>query len=374
MKMVIDQKALAEAARWTSRHLPQKAIMPALACLLLEAKDDGTVTVSGFDLDTSTRAVLDADVLEAGTTLVSGRLLADVTAALDPGPVEFVADDTVALVATPCTRFSLPVMELRDYPALPATPAASGHVNGPLFAAAVAHAVGATTPLKDAVGNMEGFSGVRLTATGERLVIEATDRYRFMGFTLPWSPAGPVEGRMLIPAQAIGSAAKVLGEGDEVRLAFPAGTETTAGMQGAGREFTTRTLAAGFPDIDKIKPNPSTATGYLEFEPGALAAAAKKAALVNDANHPVRVTVHHGHATVTGGTSGPTGSTDLDVDADGIDEGFSLAFNPAFLASVLAPIEGTARMWLWTKTKPVLIQPADLDGSYWAAVMPVRLP
>lgn len=374
MKLLIDQKALAEAARWTSRHLPQKAIMPALACLVVEASEDGTVTVSGFDLDTSTRVVLDADVLEPGTTLVSGRLLADVTAVLEPGPVEFVADDTVALVATPGTRFTLPVMEVRDYPALPATPTVSGHVTGPLFAGAVGHAVGATTPPKDAVGNMEGFAGVRVTAAGERLIVEATDRYRFMTFNLPWTPHGQTDGRMLIPAQALGPAAKALGEGDELQLAFPAGSDTVAGLQGAGRSFTTRTLAANFPDIDKIRPKTETATGFLEFEPGALAAAAKKAALVNDANHPVRVTVHHGHATVTGGTSGPTGSTDLDVHADGIDDGFAIAFNPGFLASVLAPIDGTARMWLWTKTKPVLIQPADLDGGYWAALMPVRLP
>ena len=53
-------------------------------------------------------------------------------------------------------------------------------------------------------------------------------------------------------------------------------------------------------------------------------------------------------------------------------DGFSIAYNPHFLASLLAPIDGQVRLWFTTPTKPALIEPVD-DPTYRAVCMPVRL-
>ena len=49
-----------------------------LAGVLIEADDDGTVTLSAFDYEVSAKVTIAADVTESGTVLVLGRLLADI--------------------------------------------------------------------------------------------------------------------------------------------------------------------------------------------------------------------------------------------------------------------------------------------------------
>ena len=68
-----------------ARGLPARPPVPVLAGILLEASDDGTLTLSAFDYEVSARVTVAADVAESGTVLVLGRLLADISRNL-PGP------------------------------------------------------------------------------------------------------------------------------------------------------------------------------------------------------------------------------------------------------------------------------------------------
>jgi DNA polymerase-3 subunit beta len=372
VKARVDQKALAEAARWSSRHLDQKPAMPVLACLLLEA--DGTaLTVSGFDHDTSTRTVLDADVLEPGSALVSGRMLADVTAALSTGPVDVVGDDQQLTVTTPGTRFGLPVAERRDYPSLPTAPAVTGTVDGAVFADAVAAVVPAVMPQKDAVGPVAGMGGIRVTAAGEQLKVAATNRYLIVERTIGWEPAGQADGVMLLPEPVLAAAARGFAGSNRLGLAFPQ-QGGVAGLCDTDSTLTARLLDADYPDLDRFHLSTDTSTGYLDVDPGALAAAAKRMSLVNEAGRPVRLTVGGQQLQVAAGHDGRSGTTVLDAECVGDTDGFQIAFNPAFLAAAMGPVQGTARIWVWTRIKPVLIQAADADPNYWAVLMPIRLP
>ena len=64
--------------------------MPVLAGVLLEADDEGTLTLSAFDYEVSAKVTVPADVAEAGTVLVLGRLLADISRNLPDKPVDVV--------------------------------------------------------------------------------------------------------------------------------------------------------------------------------------------------------------------------------------------------------------------------------------------
>lgn len=371
MKLRIDQKAFADAAKWASRQTPEKPTLPVLACLLLEVADDA-VTISGFDLDTSTRTRLDADVIDPGRALVSARMLADVIGSMSAGPIDLVADDQNLTATAPGTRFALPLAELADYPALPQPPDVTGTVDGPAFAQAVADIAGAVLPVKDAVGTAQPLSGICLTADGDRLTLAATDRYRFLVRTIDWQPAGSAGAATVMPADTLKAAARTLSGSPQLALSLP---ETgTAAITGDRLTVTTRLIEGAFPAAAKMRRDLTTAAGSISFDPAELTAAVKRAALVSDRNNPVLLTVHGDSATVSGGSGGPTGSSDIAVAADGEVDGFAIAFNPAFLASVLAPVNGAARMWLWARTKPVVVQPADEDPGYWAVLMPVRVP
>ncbi|MER7953895.1 DNA polymerase III subunit beta [Streptomyces sp. NPDC096030] len=370
MKLRIEQRALADAAKQAFRRLPGNPANPILGGLLIEAADS-QATLSGFDFETATQATLDADVLEAGKALVSGRLLADVAAAMPAGPIDLVADDREATLTAPGTTFTLPTMEHRDYPALPTPPGAAGTVDGANFAAAVVHAASAAMPPKEAVGTMEGFAGVHVKADGDDLVVSSSDRYRIVRHRIPWAPDADGDSELLLPADGIAVTAKQM-SGSQVRIAFPSTDGAVASLATAQLAVTSRTIAADFPAIDGFFPDPDKAVGHIGVGAAELLEAVKRAGLVNDGpDQAVVFTVDVDVLTVFGGAQGTKGASRLEVENGGMD-GFTAGYRPGFLSSLLAPVDGPVQIWFTTPNKPVLIQPVG-DDSYRAVCMPVRL-
>ncbi|GLP64242.1 DNA polymerase III subunit beta [Streptomyces sp. TUS-ST3] len=374
MKLRIDQKQLAEAARRGHRRLPNNPLQPLLGGLLLETDGD-SVTISGFDYETSTRAALAADVLEPGHVLVSGRLLADVTAAMPAGPIDLVVDGNEATLTAPGTTFTLPTMDRRDYPALPEAPASAGTVDGDLFAAAVVHAAQASMPDKEAAGKLEGLRGVHVAADGDHLTISATDRYRIVRHRLPWTPDGNTEGDLLVPAAHLAATVKQL-SGGPVRVSFTSDI-TVAALANDTLTVTSRTIATPFPDIDRLFLDPAAASGWMRADAGELLDAVKRVALVNDKDdQTVALSFDSDQVTVQAGIHGPQAASSVGAESVDLD-GFTAGYRAEWLTSVLAPIDGQVQIWFTTPNKPVLLAPIDDDGSvtdtYRAVCMPVRL-
>ena len=49
MKFRVERDVLAEAVTWVARGLPNRPPVPVLAGVLIEASDEGTLTLSAFD-------------------------------------------------------------------------------------------------------------------------------------------------------------------------------------------------------------------------------------------------------------------------------------------------------------------------------------
>ena len=91
MKFRVAREVLADTVTWTARGLPPRPSVPVLAGILLEV-DANQLSVSGFDYEVSARAEADVQSAENGQVLVPGRLLAEITRALPPHPVDITAD------------------------------------------------------------------------------------------------------------------------------------------------------------------------------------------------------------------------------------------------------------------------------------------
>ena len=126
MKFRVERDVLAEAVTWAARGLPTRPPVPVLAGVMLEAKDDGTLTLSAFDYEVSAQVSVAAEVSEAGTVLVSGRLLADISRNLPARPVDVVTQDSKVSVTCGSSRFTLLTMPVEDYPSLPNMPQSAG--------------------------------------------------------------------------------------------------------------------------------------------------------------------------------------------------------------------------------------------------------
>ena len=88
MKFRIDRDALADAVAWTARTLPVRPPVPVLAGMHIVAggeEQSDRLKLSAFDYEVSAQVSTDIEVEEAGTALVSGRLLAEISRSLQIG-------------------------------------------------------------------------------------------------------------------------------------------------------------------------------------------------------------------------------------------------------------------------------------------------
>src|SRR4051812_36631738 len=128
MKFRVDRDGLAEAVTWTARTLPTRPPAPVHAGGPVEADSAGTLHPASFDYEVSAPAEVVAEVSEARTVLVSGRLLAEISRSLPAKPVDVVLDGTRVIVTCGASRFTLLTMPVEDYPALPVMPPLTGTV------------------------------------------------------------------------------------------------------------------------------------------------------------------------------------------------------------------------------------------------------
>ena len=372
MKFRVERDALADAVSWAARSLASRPTVPVLAGLLLSVQDD-SLSVSGFDLEASTQITVTVAAGSAGQALVSGRLLADITKALPPHPVEVVLDGSRLTIACGSARFTLPTMPVEDYPRLPDMPTTAGTVDSGSFATAVAQS--AIAAGRD--DTLPMLTGVRLEIDGDRLTLAATDRYRLAVRELAWTPAtvGAEPTQVLVPARTLADAAKSLGHGEQLTIALSSGGsgEGIIGFSAAGRQATTRLLDAQFPPYRTLLPTDWASSAEVAVAP--FVEAVKRVALLADRGTPVRLEFGDGGVGLSaGGENEGRAEEQLEVDFEG--EPITTAFNPGFLLDGLGALEsGTARLLFTSSNKPVVLRPAGSDAEdYTYLIMPVRLP
>jgi DNA polymerase-3 subunit beta len=376
VKFRVERDALADAVTWAARSLASRPTLPVLAGLMLRVDGD-QLSVSGFDLEASTEVDLEVTAGAPGQALVSGRLLADITKALPPHPVDVMVDGSRLTITCGSAKFSLPTMPVDDYPKLPTMPTTAGTVNGAEFAAAVAQV--AVAAGRD--DTLPMLTGVRLEIEGDKLTLAATDRYRLAVRELTWSPGDPssANAQVLVPARTLADAAKSLAHSETLTIALSAGGtgEGIIGFSGTtnGRasRATTRLLDATFPPYRSLLP--SEWASSAEIAVGGLVEAVKRVALVTDRNAPVRMEFGDGSVALTaGGDDEGRAEEQLEVTYDG--DPITTAFNPQFLLDGLGALStGTARLLFTSSTKPVVLRPEAADGAeYTYLIMPVRLP
>jgi DNA polymerase-3 subunit beta len=373
VKFRIDRDVLADAVAWTARTLPVRPPVPVLAGMLIEAGD--TLKLSSFDYEVSAQMTMDIDADEAGTALVSGRLLAEISRSLPAQPVEITTDGAKVTLKCGTTKFTLLTMPVEDYPSLPAMPPAAGMVGSDEFAAAVAQV--AIAAGRD--DTLPMLTGVRLEIEGETVTLASTDRYRLAVRQLRWKPEQPdFSAVALVPAKTLSDTAKSLTSGAEVSIALAAGGsgsgEGMIGFDGGGRRTTTRLLDAEFVKYQSLWPKETSAVA--EVETGPFAEAVKRVGLVAEKNTPVRLSFRQGEVVLEAGSGDDAQAVEvLGASLEGQD--IDVAFNPHFLLDGLSAIgSDVARLAMTTSTKPAVMtgKPAnDQDPDYRYLIMPIRL-
>ncbi len=290
MKFRVDRDVLGEAVSWVARELPSRPVVPVLSGLLVQAGSDG-LTLSCFDYEISARVELPAEVGEAGTALVPGRLLAEITRSLPPAAVEVTSAPGLVILTCGSAEFALVSLPVHEYPKLPELPAIAGTVDGGALASAAAQVV----PSSSRDDTLPMLTGVNLDFDGHALTLAATDRYRLAVRTVPWEPADPeVRSSALVPARTLADVARTMGAGQPVTIAFghpgDDGARPVDGIisfEGGGRRLTARLIGTEF--IRYESRFPASFEARAELAAGPFTEAVRRVSLVADRATPVQL-------------------------------------------------------------------------------------
>jgi DNA polymerase-3 subunit beta len=378
VKFRIDRDVLADAVTWVARGLPARPPVPVLAGVLIEADDEGSLTLSAFDYEVSAKVTVPADVAEAGRVLVLGRLLADISRNLPAKPIDVVTDGNKVQLTCGSSRFSLLMMPVDDYPTLPSAPEPSGTIQGDVFTQAVAQVAVAA----DRGDTLPILTGVRMEIEGDKITLLATDRYRLATRELTWKPSAADIGGgnpivALIPARTLSDTAKALGASGSVDMALggAAGGEGLVGFEAGQRRTTTRLLDGEYPRVTSIFPTSVDTEAVIETT--ALVEAVRRVSLVAERNTPVRLKFTDGQVAIEAGTGDDAQASEA-VEATLTGPDIEIAFNPHFLLDGLGALNTTyARLSFTQPSRPAVLTgqaeaESDADESYRYVLMPVR--
>ena len=374
MKFRVERDVLAEAVTWVARGLPARPPVPVLAGILMQADDDGTLTLSAFDYEVSAKITVAADVSEGGTVLVLGRLLADISRNLPDKPVDISLDGNKVSVTCGSSRFSLMQMPAAEYPTLPTAPEPSGTIAGDVFTQAVAQ----VSVAADRGDTLPILTGVRVEIEGDKVTLLATDRYRLAMRELSWNPGSTDASHIaLVPARTLSETAKALGASGsiEVALGSSAGGDGLVGFEAGQRRTTTRLLDGEYPKVTSIFPTSVDSEAVVRTSD--LVEAVRRVALVAERNTPVRLRFTDGQVAIEAGTGDDAQASEA-VESTLTGPEIEIAFNPSFLLDGLGVI-GTAyaRLSFTQPSRPAVLtgqdeQDGEADASYRYVLMPVR--
>lgn len=381
----VTREDFADSVAWVARTLPSRPSVPILGGVLIEA--DSGLTISGFDYETSAQVSVPAEVTEPGSTLVSGRLLADIARALPDRPVEVTVTAQKMYIACGSAKFTLPTMPVEDYPRLPEMPGVTGSAAVDAFSEAVGQV--AVAAGKD--DTLPMLTGIRMEIEGSRVSLIATDRFRLAIRDFDWEPArDDVAVEVLIPAKTLSEVTRSAGQGGRVDLSLGAGAEVGSegilGVLVSGQRTTTRLLDAEFPKVRQLLPAQHTSMAIVEV--ASLVHAIKRVALVADRGVQVRMSFSAGELALSaGGDDAAQASETLPVDFTG--EPLTIAFNPGYLLDGLGSVHSSRVTFGFTQpSRPAVLRPAPdalpaadpdgaiapIDSDYTYLLMPVRLP
>jgi len=355
VKFQVNRDVFADAVSFAVKLLPQRTTLPILSGVLLRAEGD-SLTLSSFDYEVSAQTSITADIEEAGTVLVSGRLLADIASRLPNAPVQFTTEEGKIAVRCGSARFTLSSMPVEEYPSLPVVDGPAGVLPGDAFSDAVGQVSVAAS--RDDVTPV--ITGVQLEIAENRLSLVATDRYRVAVREIDWESTAVANGvTALVPARTLSELGKIFGHSAQIEVTIVTGGDRELIAFSADQKTVTSLLIKGnFPPVKRLFPE--TVDNYAVMNTAELIEATRRVALVLERDAALRYSFSVDGLTLEAiGSENAQASETIDAHLVGGDTVVSL--KPQFLIDGLAAVHSEFVRISFTKTDnpnkpgPVLI-------------------
>src|ERR671910_1914405 len=362
MKFRCDRDDLSEALQTVQRGVSSRPGIPALTGVLMEASDDGMLTLTTTDLEVSARLAIPLQVQESGVALVPARLLSDTVKSLSDAPVDIETDQSQAHIRCAAYEGALRLLPAEDFPAVQEPGGTKISVEPGAFAEAVGQVARAAS--RDEARPV--LTGVLLEVSREGVVLVATDSYRLAVRDLVATADG--ESRAIVPERALTEAGRaavdqkgeVAAVTDGSQISFKVGPLT----------LTSRLIEGEFPNYRQLLPEGHESR--LTVSRQQLLEAVRRVGLLARDTTPVRLEFNALGVKLSS-SSPDLGQAVETVEARYEGEDLTVAFNPQYLIDGLtASVGESVRLDVRDGLKPGVVRGESDQFTY--LVMPVRLP
>jgi len=367
LKLTTKREELVSKLSVVSRAVSTRAATQALSGVLLSAHE-GKLTLAATDLDLGLETTLEADIEDEGTTLLPGRLLAEVVRSLGDATVQIETREAEhdVEIQSGGSRFHLRVLSAEDFPKLPA-PAEQPGLTLPAAALEASIDLVARAASRDDMRPV--LTGVFVVASGKELTMVATDSYRLAvkRTELEADLGGELEAN--IPARALRELSRILAAEEagaaEITLlpnqaVFAAGTIT----------LSTRLIDGQFPNFRQLLPESYEHDVRLPRDE--FLEVTRRVSQLAQRNAPLRLSFAPGELTVAAETP-DVGDARETMPASFEGEELEIGFNPEFLKEGIESVAGEeVLLRLISPLRPGLLQPVE-NEDFRYLVMPIRL-
>ena len=371
MKFSCEKAVFQTAVTTAGRVVAPKSTIQALEGVLLEAGEDGFLSVSGYNLETGIAARVEAEVREPGAIVLSARLLGEILRKMpdDAVTVTSGANDSVNITCGPTKFENIKGSSDEDFPELPTVSAdsnltlAQGDLRAMISQTVFAVSDNESRPI---------HTGGLFEADGETLTMVAVDGYRLALRREKLTNQSAAAGlSFVVPGAALREVEKICADSDE-DAAITAGDRHVMFRLG-GTTLVARRLEGEFLNYRQTIPHNNAIA--LEADCAGLQLSIDRASLIinEKLKSPLRCKFENGSLSITSKTAIGSAFDRCPITGDG--KGLEIGFNNRFLMeAVKAAPASRVRLELNTPTSPCLILPLEGEkDNFLYMVLPVRL-
>lgn len=364
MKFSISQSELLNALTIVQKGLAQRATLPILSGIYVEAKAD-SVQFQTTNLEMSVQFQAAALVEEPGAAVIPGKLFIDIVKNLPDAAVFIEVNDDTAVISCESSSFSIRSLAAADFPTFP-------QVN-PEQQIKVPFEVFSTMARK--VCRVVSKDESRMILTGVLIAVEegtlklvATDSYR-LAVTEHSLEGASEEFNAVLPGVFVADLAGLPKTGEDIAIAV---AENQVIVSYGDTVFVNRRIEGKFPNYKQLIP-PAYETRCL-IDRSALAAAVKRASLLENNASQVRFSINEPSQTIQLTTSQDIGCTQEIVKGTIEGESVEIGFNSFYVTEGLSAMGASeVALELIGSLKPGILRSTDPDENYLYLVMPVRI-
>lgn len=370
LKVICNQKNLIKAIAESQKAVSNKTTMDILKNFYIQAFKDGSMKITGYDLEISIESILEANVLEEGEVLINAKLFGDIVRKLPQSDIELSVQDDTLCISCGSSKFNLKYEDVRGYPKLPLIQDCSFvEVNQELFKQMVTETIFATS--QDATKPV--LMGELLEVKNNQLNIVAIDGYRLAVSTTNKLENDMPDSKLIIPAKALQSISSLLNSNVK---SFKFGFSDKYVMFSIDDTvIKSRLLEGVFVEYQRLLPN-NYNTLVVANRKELLNCIERASLLIaNERNSLVKFVIRDNTLSVIANADYGNCNEEMNVTTEG--DYLDIAFNSRYLMEALKVIDTEdIRLEFTSNVNPCIIKPVHsktTDKDYTYLVLPVRI-